>query len=282
MARHDWYRNTDWNPAIEEAFFAKLRRARNKAQYLRIQASILAQKHPVIALRLLDQYFSLEENFDHAQAHVDRASAYLSLGDTTQAISSYEAALEVEDKRPNVITGAWLNLAFLSATQSIKARYEQALQLLQKHKPRLMFPVDFFRWHAAHALISFWLGDIAVAREHAQIALIVAAKDHSGFRYHASIGLVGKKYENIRQLLAEVAAWYGQTALTAPSILARQENFTASRFCGRLAAIGYGRERPETFLKHFSAPPCNTTKQRIDDFADGENETVLRQDARRA
>jgi tetratricopeptide (TPR) repeat protein len=205
LARHDWYRNTDWNSAIEEAFFAKLRRARDKSQYLRIQACVLAQEHPAIALLLLDQYFSLGEHLDHAQAHVDRASAYLSLGDTSQAISSYEAALAVEEKRPMVITQAWLDLAFLIATQGIKARYEQALQLLHKHKSRLKFPVDFFRWHAAQALISLWLGDIAAAREHAHTALDAAAKDHSGFRLHASIGLVGKKYEHIRQLLAEVA-----------------------------------------------------------------------------
>jgi tetratricopeptide (TPR) repeat protein len=206
MARDDWFRNTDWNPAIEEAFFAKLSRARDKAQYLRIQASILAQKHPTVALRLLDQYFSLGEHFDHAQAHVDRASAYLSLGDTDQAISSYETALAVEDRRPKMITETYLNLPFVVVYHGIKARYEQALHLLEQHKSRLMFPVDHFRWHAAHALILLELGHIPAAREHAQIALNAAAKDHSGFRFHPRIGLVGKNYESIRQKLSALAA----------------------------------------------------------------------------
>lgn len=56
MARGDWFRNSNWNDAIETAFFAKLRRARSKAQYLKIQACTLAEKHPEVALRLLDQY----------------------------------------------------------------------------------------------------------------------------------------------------------------------------------------------------------------------------------
>jgi tetratricopeptide (TPR) repeat protein len=205
MGRHDWYRNADWNPTIEEAFFSKLRRARRKAEYLRIQAHCLAPKHPAIALRLLDRYFSLGEHYDYASAHVARASAYLALGDMNQAICSYEAALAVEDEHPKWITQAWLDLAFLIASEGINERFEQALRLLKKHKLRGMFPVDCFRWHTAHALISFWQGDATIAREHAKAALDWAAKDHSGFQYHGSLGLVGKKYEHVRQLLAEIA-----------------------------------------------------------------------------
>jgi len=102
MARDDWFRHTEWNAEIEAAFFDKLRRARDKPQCLRIQASTIATRRPDVALRLLDQYFELGDHFDHAQAHVARASAYLALGDTDQAIAAYEAALAREHEYPKL------------------------------------------------------------------------------------------------------------------------------------------------------------------------------------
>jgi hypothetical protein len=59
VAHDDWFRNAEWNSDIEAAFFAKLKRAKDKSQYLRVQACTLAATHPRIALRLLDQYFAL-------------------------------------------------------------------------------------------------------------------------------------------------------------------------------------------------------------------------------
>ena len=72
MSNEDWYRNETWNEEIEAQFMAKLKRARRKEQYLRIQASILASKRPEVALELLNQYFELNDNFDHAQAYCAR------------------------------------------------------------------------------------------------------------------------------------------------------------------------------------------------------------------
>lgn len=92
MTSEDWYRNKDWNSRIELSFFDKLRRARRKEQYLRIQASTLASSHPEVALRLLDEYFRLNDNFDHAQTYVDRATAYLAMGQLEDAIQAYEDA----------------------------------------------------------------------------------------------------------------------------------------------------------------------------------------------
>jgi hypothetical protein len=53
MSSDDWYRNQTWSEDIEAAFNAKLARSRSqKAQYLRIQGSILKDRlsrgiHPV-------------------------------------------------------------------------------------------------------------------------------------------------------------------------------------------------------------------------------------------
>jgi hypothetical protein len=63
----DWYRNTEWSEEIAERFEAQLKRARRKARYLRIQACTLAWSDPLVALRLLDRYFDLGDDFDHAR-----------------------------------------------------------------------------------------------------------------------------------------------------------------------------------------------------------------------
>ncbi len=206
MARDDWFRHTEWNADTEASFFGKLSRARDKKQYLRIQASTIAPHCPEVALRLLDHYFELGDHFDQAQAHVDRASAYLALGDTDRAIAAFEAALLREEQYPKLLTQAYLDLPFLIASRGIKPRYEQALQLLQHFRSRLMFPVDHFRWHAAHALIASAQGQTSAARDHARLALDAAAQDHSGFRYHPNVGLVGPHYEHIREQLSAAAA----------------------------------------------------------------------------
>ena len=197
-----------WNgdSEIEEAFFAKLNRARDKSQRLRIQACTLARIHPHIALRLLDQYFSLGETFDHARAHVDRGTAYSTLGQTHEALASYEAALEVEERRPSYLTRAYLDYPFLVATQGITTLYERALGLLERNRGRLTFPVDYFQWNASHALILSAVGMAKEARFYARSAIEAAEKDHSGFYHHANLGLVSDSYSQIPRRMAELAA----------------------------------------------------------------------------
>lgn len=198
----DWFRNETWDEAIAKRFHEKLRRARQKEQYLRIQACTLARTHPEVALELLDQYFALPDDFDHAQAHVDRASALLALDRVEEAVESYEAALAREAEFPNLKTQAYLDLPYLIATHGIKSRNDRAAALLEEHKERLTFPVDHFRWHAAQALISAAGRDTSKAKVHAKLALEAAARDHSGFRYHPTIGLVGNKYDDLVRDLA--------------------------------------------------------------------------------
>lgn len=217
----DWFRKTTWNEAVERRFSEKLLRARRKEQYLRIQACTLARSHPEVALKLLDQYFSLKDKFDHAQAYVDRATAFLALGRISEAVGSFEAALEREVEFPNLQTQAYLDLPYLIATRSLRERYGQATHLLETHKARLMFPVDHFRWHTAWALIAADGRDAVAAKAHAQRALDAAACEHSGFRYHPALGLVTKQYDGLVQKLkgycdAKKGRW--QTLFSRPSL----------------------------------------------------------------
>jgi tetratricopeptide (TPR) repeat protein len=200
----DWFRNTSWDDAIERVFNEKLRRARRKEQYLRIQACTLARSHPEVALTLLDRYFELDDDFDHAQAHVDRATALLALGRVDEALAAYEAALAREAVFPNLQTQAYLDLPYIVATRAVRDQYRRSLELLGRHESRLMFPVDHFRWHAAHALIAAATGETGSVRNHAERALEVASRDQSGFCYHPSVGLVTPQYEAVVKKLEKL------------------------------------------------------------------------------
>jgi tetratricopeptide (TPR) repeat protein len=202
----DWFRNTTWNETVERNFNEKLHRARRKEQYLRIQASTLARSHPEVALKLLEQYFLMSDDFDHAQAHVDRAKALLALGRISESIASYKAALAREVEFPNLQTQAYLDLPYLIATRGIQERYAYAMQLLAEHKARLMFPIDHFRWHSAWALIAAAGQDTLAAKQHAQRALYAASLEHSGFRYHPTIGVVTEQYDDLIQKLEGYSA----------------------------------------------------------------------------
>src|ERR1700724_2369164 len=95
MAAEQWFCNEEWNPTIEEHFFKKLSRAKDKAQYLKIQAGCLSKRYPRVALELLNKFFALEGNsIFRAEALLHEAQAYLSLGAKQKAIESLQTALQ--------------------------------------------------------------------------------------------------------------------------------------------------------------------------------------------
>jgi len=66
--------------------------------------------------------------------------------------------------------------------------------------------LKYFRRHTSRALISGAVAVTAEGKTLSRLALAAAEKDHSGFRYRPSVGLVGDSYQQIRQRLAWLAA----------------------------------------------------------------------------
>lgn len=205
MGRDDWFRNTSWDEDIEAAFFKKLSRARDKAQYLRIQASYVASTQPKVALRLLDQYFALGEHFDHAQAHVDRANAHTALEDIDAAILSYDSALAREKVYPSLLTSAYLDLSSLIVAKQRREHYDRAMRVLIEHKARLAFPFERCKWHGLLAILLEDRGQMLEARQAADAALEAAGATHSGFRNHPKIGLVADTTDTFGRAVMKIA-----------------------------------------------------------------------------
>lgn len=208
MSRNDWYRNKDWNTQIESEFDAKLKRARDKSQYLRIQASYLTKTHPQAALNLLDRYFDLGEHFDFAQAYVDQAKSYLSLGKTAETITSFEKALVREKNHPKLLTNAYLDLPFFIAVKSIENKYDEALETLDTYQPRLTFSIDKYKWNAAKSIILSSLDYHEEAANFAKAAIEFSEEKKSGIKYHPKVGLFSESkidkqiYKKVKKIAA--------------------------------------------------------------------------------
>jgi tetratricopeptide (TPR) repeat protein len=203
-SRDAWFRNTTWDGEIETHFFEKLGRARDKAQRLRIQASYLAEQYPDVALRLLDRYFELGDEFDHAMAYAHRAEAFVAIGEIDQAINAYHASLTHEEKHPGVQTNSYLDFSMLVATRRLRKYYDECLRRLASNAARAIFPREHFLWHAIHALILDDLGETQNAIKHSRLAIAAAAKSYSGLPRHPNVGIVGDNHANVRVKLLEI------------------------------------------------------------------------------
>ncbi len=206
MGRDDWWRNASWNGEIEAVFFNKLARARNKTWYLRNQARALASSCPEVALRLLDQYFTLGGDLEQAGAHFYRARAHVALRNVDAAVLAFEAVLAREDAVPNFRTWAFHELPVLIAIERMSARYDRAIQVLVKHKDWLTFPVQLYQWHGALALILHEQGQTLEAENEAKQALEAAKMTHSGFQHHPNLGLVGDTADEFGNRLRQIAS----------------------------------------------------------------------------
>lgn len=202
----DWYRNTDWDEAVEAEFRKRLNRARSgRSQYLRIQASYLAAAQPRVALRLLDEYLVEGADFDLAQAHVDRARAFVTLGDVEAGVSAYEAALQQEQESPNLKTSASTDFACLVVNEHLASHYPRALEVLDERPEEPLFPVERYRRNGARAILLSHLGRADEAARAAAAAVDASREGHSGLRYHPDLGLVGDTNNEFGRRVAALA-----------------------------------------------------------------------------
>jgi tetratricopeptide (TPR) repeat protein len=212
MSKTEWFRRTTWSDADREDFNARLKRSRgvgNKAQYLRIQAGHLADAGlHAAAIELLDRLFAeFPRRIELAQAHAQKADSLAKLGQLEAAIGEYRTALQTERDFPNVRTNAWLDFGWLVVERQLTDFYDEVSRVLQEFREEdgLKFPAIEYRYATIQALLADARSEKAQARKFAKQALAEAAKDHSGLRYHSTVGLVGSEQATFASRLRTLA-----------------------------------------------------------------------------
>ena len=193
MSKTQWFRRTTWSDADREDFNARLKRSRSsKAQFLRLQALHLAKAgHHHGAIELLDRLFEeFPDKIQLAQSHAQKAESLAKLGQTQAAVEEYRAALQAERDFPNVKTNVWLDYGWFVLEKQLSQLYEEVGAVLEEFRDEggLKFPAIEYRYATIQALLAETRGEKSAARNFAKMALAEAAKDHSGLRYHATVG----------------------------------------------------------------------------------------------
>lgn len=206
----EWYRRSRWSSEDANEFENKLMRAhaRNRPQYLRIQAHHLAEASlHAPALHLLDRVLmEYPGDLFIAQTHHQRADLLLRLGKHEEAIAAYRQAMEAQRKTPNVRTGAYLDFSWIVANTSGTPLLDEAIEVLREFGGGETFPISIFKYFGVLAIIHAAKGNLPLASSHAKKALSAMDAKESGFRYHRDLGLVRDVDPNIIKRLKDIAA----------------------------------------------------------------------------
>ncbi|WP_342722079.1 hypothetical protein AAFG07_22485 [Bradyrhizobium sp. B097] len=209
----DWFRRQSWSQEDQTEFWRRLNRARetNRAQYVFIQGFTLmeiGQRYDADAIALFNHVIDRYPNsITLVQALSAKADCLLRSRDIEGALTYYEHAIQRMRAKPSVQTWAWLELAWVVATNELSNHYETALAVLDEFGSRAgLFPIVVFRVYGSRALIMSACGLADLAASNARTALSAANKEESGIRYHPKIGVVGPRYDDIRARLVAIAS----------------------------------------------------------------------------
>lgn len=204
MSNDDWYRNQTWSDEIEAAFNAKLARSRSqKAQYLRIQGSILKDAFPAAAIQLLRRCIEQGEDFHIAHAYLDMAHAQYVSGDIEAALGFLEDAMNQQRRQPMFRTSAPYDYAMLVALHEREERYDQALSILDCANDSL-FSSIIFQAEAARALIFAARGQMGEAYTAARHALSAEAEEVGWIPGHPEVGVISNHDNPLSKRLREI------------------------------------------------------------------------------
>ena len=125
----DWFRNKTWSDSVEAHFEAKLARARDRSQYLKIQGYELLASDPGIAAQLLERCAEIDDHW-RADALLYLGQARLRQGDIEGAVEALDGAIDQEQRITWARTGARSDRALIIAFYGMVERYDDVLPYL--------------------------------------------------------------------------------------------------------------------------------------------------------
>ena len=192
MGREDWYRNKDWNDAIEAAFRDRLSRARERGQYLSIQGSALTgsldQRLVLVGLGLIDEAlveYKDDRGFMKRTAYLEKVRALAKLGREAEIMPVLRAALQLGPS-----SDAAHDFLHFVVTRKLREHYDEARRLATDAIASEIIPNNVFEYNCKVAMIADELGDEEAARNHALWALDVFGERRSPFWRLPDFGLV--------------------------------------------------------------------------------------------
>lgn len=207
-----WYRNTTWNEEIENSFFKKLGRVKDKsmrAQYLKLQAGSLAYtKAPAlmdVAEKLLNKQLT-----EYSDVVLFVSSAYGLLGDIqgfkgiyNQAIDLYKKAIDFEATYPNYISPSFMDYAELVIKTKRTDLYDDVEKIFseKRYDSASSFPFALYKKYSILSIISKYKKDMEKAKYYADLAEENAQKQETGLNNHQTLGLVTKRDEILDEMV---------------------------------------------------------------------------------
>ena len=210
MSSEHWYRNTTWSGETEAAFNTKLARSRSqKAQYLRIQGSVLKDMEPVAAIGLFQRCIDERDDSHIAHAYLDMAHAYYVAGDLESALISLEAAMAQQARQPMFRTSAAYDHAMLVALHERTERYELVLSNLDRSN-EAYFASMTFQAESARAVIYSFQGRTEEAHAAAHRALAAEADQIGWIPGHPQVGVMPNSDNPLSKRIRAIAASGGR------------------------------------------------------------------------
>ncbi len=205
----EWYRKKGWSPKRREEFFARLRRCREKSEYVRVQGQELldtkSRRSHLGALELFELYLREYPGAGLQFTVYDGiAECRVRLGELDRAVEAYRRLFRVMRKHKDIQPHSAFEFGWLVVSTPLPKLYAEALAVLDEFSQDT-FPIDRYRDHLLRALIFAARGKRRKARQHARAALAETAITHSGLRYHPTFGLVKKPDKKVYEQLQNLA-----------------------------------------------------------------------------